>query len=250
MKYSLFIVCCALSAFAQTKPLFVEDFESGQIDPKVWEQRITGTATVKVQSDQTAHGKYALQVHYPEMAAQAYAFLVMPHLPEGLKGHIFGRAYVKVDPGFQNSHTVMVLAGQSGWPISNFQEIGVYQNKFQPSYQANKAKTRQEGRGEDTRHGDPPPVGKWFLLEWEFNDNPSQIRIWVDGQPSPVLEGGQPVEVSSFKWPKTDAGDTKNLVGGYDEFGVGARYWGNPQTAFDIYYDDIVLDTKRIGPVK
>ena len=28
----------------------------------------------------------------------------------------------------------------------------------------------------------PVPLGRWFLLEWEFNDQPDQETLWVDGQ--------------------------------------------------------------------
>jgi len=195
-----------------------------------------------------AHGKYALQVHYPDMATQSYAFLFAPHLPEALKGHLFGRAYVKIAPGLPQPHTVMLLSGEPGWPISKFEEIGVYQGKTQPSYQENKS-PRGQGRGEDVRHGEALPMGKWFLLEWEFNDDPSTLTIWVDGEKSPVTENGQPADFSTFKWPKgTD--NSKNLVGGFEEFGVGARVWGAAPQGFDIYYDDIAIDSKRIGAAK
>jgi hypothetical protein len=248
MKHALVVSCLALSAFAQTKPIFVEDFESGQIDPSVWEQRITGAATIQVQQQQAAHGKYALQVHYPDMAAQSYAFLIASHLPEPLKGHIFGRAYVRIEPSLSQQHTVLVLAGAAGWPISKFEEIGVYKGMLQPSYQENKS-PRGQGRGEDVRHGEALPTGKWFLLEWEFNDNPSTLTIWVNGQTSPVTEAGQKVDLSSFKWP-ANSDNNRNLVGGFEEFGLGARVWGAAQGGFDVYYDDIALGTTRIGAIK
>ena len=41
-----------------------------------------------------------------------------------------------------------------------------------------------------------------------------------------------------------------DLVGGFEEFGLGARVWGQVPQGFDVYYDDIALDTKRIGPAK
>ena len=217
------LCCLALPAsalLAQSKPLLSEDFESGQLDPK-WEKRMTGAATITVQQDQVANGKYALQVHYPEMATQTYAFLIAPHLPEAVKGHLFGRAYVKIAPGLPPSHTVMVLAGGAGWPISKFEEIGVYQGKTQPSYQENKS-PRGQGRGEDVRHGEALPMGTWFLLEWEFNDNPTTLTIWVDGQKSPVTEGGNAVDFSTFVWPR-GSGTSKDLIGGFEEFGFGAR---------------------------
>ena len=57
-----------------------------------------------------------------------------------------------------------------------------------------------------------------------------------------VKENGQQADFSSFKWPK--GSDTvTNLVGGFEEFGLGARVWGAPPQGFDIYYDDIALGT-------
>ena len=249
MKFILFAaVITAVTIHAQTKPVFTENFESGQLDTKVWEQRVDGAATLKIQQDQAAHGKYALQVHYPEMAARSYAFIVATHVPDSVKTHFFGRAYVKIDPATPPSHTVLLFAGEPGWPISKFDEIGIYHDAFQPSYQENKS-ARGQGRGEDVRHAGPVPVGKWFLLEWEFNDDPSTITIWADGQLSQVVQGDQKTDLSSFKWPKGSE-NNKNLVGGFVEFGFGARVWGNVPAAFDVYYDDIAIDTKRIGPAK
>jgi hypothetical protein len=243
-----FCVAAAAGLSAQTKPVFTENFESGQLDPKVWDQRVDGVATLKVQQDQAAHGKYALQIHYPEMAARSYAFIVAPHLPDSVKTHFFGRAYVKIDPATPPPHTVLLFAGGAGWPMSKFEEIGVQRNTFQPSYQENKS-GRGQGRGEDVKHAGPVPLGKWFLLEWEFNDNPSTLTIWADGELSQVVQGDQKTDSSLFKWPKGSDTD-KDLVGGFEEFGFGTRVWGAVMGAFDVYYDDIAIGTQRIGPVK
>lgn len=253
MKLSLFLCCLATAATlgAQTKPLFTEDFESGKLDPAVWDQRVQGVATLKVQQDQAAHGKYALQIHYPEMATQSYAFIVNPHLPEALKTHFFGRAYVKIAPATPQPHTVLIFGGAAGWPTAKFDEIGVYHDAFQPSYQENKS-ARGQGRGEDVKHAGPVPLGKWFLLEWEMNDNPSTLTIWADGQISQVVQGDQKTDTSAFKWPKGSDTD-KGLVGGFEEAGFGTRVWGGATAVtvpFDVYYDDIAIDSKRIGPVK
>ena len=85
-----FALLAGAGLFAQTRPVLSEDFESGQLDAQVWEKRVQGAATFQVQQEQAAHGKYALQVHYPEMATQTYAFLIAPHLPEAVRSHLFG----------------------------------------------------------------------------------------------------------------------------------------------------------------
>src|SRR5579864_3066554 len=81
---------------AQTKPIFSEGFESGKLDPAIWDVRTMGAATVAVEAVEGAHGKYALHAHYPEMTRGAYAMAIATHLPDSLSTHVFGRAYMKI----------------------------------------------------------------------------------------------------------------------------------------------------------
>jgi hypothetical protein len=52
---------------AESRALFSESFESGKLDPAIWDVRTMGAATVAVEPVEGAHGKYALHAHYPEM---------------------------------------------------------------------------------------------------------------------------------------------------------------------------------------
>jgi hypothetical protein len=132
---------------------------------------------------------------------------------------------------------VFITAGTEGWPASNFLEIGNRQNKAQLSFQQNAPSTR---RAETMRPGPVYPVGKWFCLEWEFNDNPDSITMWIDG------EKLADVKVPIKETPDKETAD--HLIKGFAEFGFGFRSWGNVPNGFDVYYDDIVLGTGRIGP--
>ena len=156
---------------------------------------------------------------------------------------------MKVTPGVGTTHNPLILAGEPGWPLSKFHEIGTSRGNWMPSYQENKSLAGQ-GRGEITYHADaPPPFDKWFLIEWEFNDDPSAITMWVDGEKITSTAADQKMDTVKFAWPK--GSDTvKGLIGGYQEFGFGARVWGAPPKGFDVYYDDIVIDTKRVGAAK
>jgi hypothetical protein len=235
--------------FAQ--PVLSENFESGKLDPAVWDQRVTGTATIAVEAADGAHGKYALHVHYPDMAARSYAFAVAAHLPESVKTHFFGRVYMKIAPGLGPTHDPLIFAGEPGWPLSKFEEIGTYKGTWQPSYQENKSLAGQ-GRGETTYHAEGgPPSDKWFLLEWEFNDDPSSITYWLDGEKVMTLVGGEKADMVKFVWPKNST-TASGLIGpgGFQELGLGARVWGSPVQGFDIWYDDLAIGTSRLGPVK
>jgi hypothetical protein len=240
------------------KPILTEDFESGKIDPALWEVRQKGGETIAVEPVEGAHGKYALHVHYTENERGAYAFIVATKLPDSVRSHYFGRAYMKISPAAPpKSHAPLIFTGEPGWPISKFEEIGLSNGYWMPSYQENKSPAGQ-GRGEDTRRSAvEPPADKWFLLEWEFNDNPTTITMWVDGQLVPNKVGGQEVTVVPFVWPKPKPNaetpvdsKTSNLVGGFQEWGFGNRVWQVPAPTTDFYYDDIAISTSRIGPVK
>jgi hypothetical protein len=135
VKIVLAIAACASASLARTKPVFSENFESGKINPAVWDQRVQGTATIAVEKVDGAKGKYALHVHYPDMATRSYAFIVATYLPDSVKSHFFGRAYVKITPGVGTTHNPLIFAGESGWPISKFNEIGTSRGNWMPSYQ-------------------------------------------------------------------------------------------------------------------
>jgi hypothetical protein len=117
------------------------------------------------------------------------------------------------------------------------------------NYQQMAAATRQEGRGEESWHGDADPYNKVMLVEWEFNDNPTTTKLWIDGQLINLSEKDQKGDMAQYRWP-ADSETNKNLVGGYRQIGFGARPWGQVTKAFDVLLDDIAIDTKRIGPVK
>jgi len=239
----------ATGLFAQGKPVFTENFESGKIDPSVWDQRVAGTATLAVEPVEGAHGKNALHVHYPDMAAASYAFIVATHLPDSVRTHFFGRAYMKITPTLGMTHDPLIFAGEPGWQLSKFDEIGASRGKIMPSFQENKS-ARGQGRGETTYRSDFDwPLDQWFLIEYEFNDAPSSITVWINGEVVPNMMNGEKVDTVKFDWPK-GSGNVNNVVGGFQEFGFGARVWGAPPKGFDVYYDDIAIGTSRIGPAK
>jgi hypothetical protein len=256
LRYAAAVAALATGLYAQ-KPVLTEDFESGKIDSSVWDTRQKGGETIAVEAADGAHGKFALHVHYPENERGAYAFIVATHLPDSVRSHFFGRAYMKISPSAPpKSHAPLIFTGEPGWPLSKFQEIGMSNGDWMPSFQENKS--TGPARGEDThRSSTEPPADKWFLLEWEFNDNPTTITIWVDGQVVSNKVNGQDVTVVPLIWPKPKPTDvtpveskTSNLTGGYQEWGFGNRVWQVPAPAMDVYYDDIAISTTRIGPVK
>jgi hypothetical protein len=276
MPARFLLVCCALATglslnirAAEKGYAFSEDFESGALDKAVWDTRTASTAEVSVQQSQAAHGKSALQVHYPKGGARSYGFIVATHLPESVRQHFFGRAYVFIGPNAPAGHDVLLNAGTPGYPISNFLELGASGGKnVMASYQQNAADIP---RGETIARGSEYPVGRWFCLEWEFNDQPDRVAVWIDGQAAgelkdfmfkPRAAGGRggaagKADPAAKETPAAAAPAAEiaavagnGLVKGFSDFAFGFRYWGSGKEDFDIYYDDIVIDTKRIGALK
>ena len=223
----------ALQPQPASKPLFSEDFESGTIDKNLWTQDATGDAILTVQSDKVAHGKYALLVRCPAPAQRTHAFLKAKNLPEPLQHHHFGRAYVYITPVVPDRHTVFITAGTAGFPHSRFFEVATSHSNFQTTF------TDQVDSAEDWHPGPAVPLGHWFLLEWEFNDQPDQETIWVDGEK--IMD-------TPFTYKSTT--QSTGLVGAFTDVAFGFLLRGAAPVPFDIYYDDIALDTHRIGPVK
>lgn len=262
-----FLFAISVASLRGQAPVFSEDFESGILNQAVWKTTELGNATVTVQQTQVAHGKSALQIHYPQ-GEKSFAFVVASHLPDSVRNHFFGRAYLYLSPTMPAGHDVLINAGTSGYPISNFLEIGASGGKnVMVSYQQNAANIP---RNETLARGILYPVGRWFCLEWEFQDHPDRVTTWIDGEPAGelkdfVVKPRAPRAPKADPKAKADATETApmpaaalqtevagtDLVKGFSDFSFGFHAWGaGAKEDFDIYYDDIVIDTKRVGPAK
>ncbi len=218
--------------------MFCEDFESGSIDPGVWNVKTSGGQTVVVQKTTVAHGQYAAQFHAAPSVV-SYDLIITKNAPAGLRGHHFGRAYFNVTPKPPAAHTVFLFAGSAGFPKFKYLEVAGAGTTWQLTsvnlngVDANSASL--PGTTEAYSGGGSLPLAKWVCLEWEFNDAPDQIRVFVNGT--------EDVAFTNIML----GGLTTGQVGGFSDFGFGYYAWHPASYPFDIYYDDIVLDTKRIG---
>jgi len=259
-------------------PVFSEDFESGTLNPKVWHLAQDGDVEITVQQKQVSHGKSALMIHTAKGANRAFASIVATHLPDSVRKHFFGRAYMFISPDMPAGHDALLSAGRPGWPLSDFLEIGASGGRNPiVSYQQNAPLPVIRGEDVFADKGPPAyPVGRWFCLEWEFNDQPDTMTVWIDGEkvreaPSlnngfqnrprnPAAKGGPAAKgdaaaaapAAAPAAPPVPKFEVKNsdLTGGFYDFAFGFRYWGTTKTDYDIYYDDIAISIKRIGPIK
>ncbi|HET6283700.1 MAG TPA: hypothetical protein VFH73_22285 [Polyangia bacterium] len=227
--------------------LFCEDFESGQIDPGKWATPTANGGTFMLQQKIVAHGKYAVQFHgNPNLAQPDYAYLIWKNAPAAMAKHNFGRAYFYITPKPHDIDMGMIYGGTAGFPKPTYLSIANHSTGWQLGF----IKLSGSPGGEVQAYPRPDiPVAVWTCLEWEFNDQPTSINVWVDGQVVGSLTN-QKIDYPGGHVPGSPLynGMNSDLIGAFTDFGIGYYDW-HPQgrPAFDLYYDDIVLGTTRPG---
>jgi hypothetical protein len=224
-----------------------EDFESGQVDPAKWSTPVMGAATMTVETTNVAHGKYAVQFHGPaNPAGNDYTYIISKSAPASLAKHNFGRAYMYISLQRNDIDMGMIFGGTAGFPKPTYMSIANHSTGYQLGFI--KLSGSPGGEVQAYPKGDMP-VMKWSCVEWEFNDDPDEINLWLDSKVIGSLNN-MTVAYPGGKVPGTPLYNNMDsgLIGAFTDFGFGFYDWhsgGRP--AFDLYYDDIVLNTERVG---
>jgi hypothetical protein len=237
--------------------LICEDFESGTIDANKWEL-VSKTGTLVVQSERVAHGSFAARAHGQAGPADDWALLVAKNVPPALKGTAtFGRvlmyattdatASIHVQFAFAGHTGAGAAAGPAPFPKLRYQEVASYGGRWQLGFDLLDLSPLVEEVSYAKGHF---ATEAWSCLEWHFEDSPDRVTAWVDGMQASTFDNTNVAYASPGPLPPSGGalwdGKSSELIGGFDTFGVGFHDW-HPQRQFDIYYDDLVLDTQRVG---
>lgn len=229
--------------------LICEDFESGAVDPQKWDT-LTSGGTAAVQTQQIAHGKYALHLHGLGSGSDDWAMLLAKNVPTALKGDTtFGRMNVYWGAEAAVSlHSQFPFAGHDGtgsntsgpapFPKLRYLEVGSYFGGWQLGMDLLDVSPTVEVVSHPSGKW---PTNQWFCMEWEFQDQPDRITLWVNGTQIGTMDSTNAGSNGTLY-----QGKNAGIIGGFDTFGIGFHDW-HPAKAFDVYYDDLVLDSKRIG---
>jgi hypothetical protein len=242
--------------------LICEDFEQGQLDPAKWDLQTGQAGMAMVQQQIVAHGKYAWQVHGTG-AAGDFASIVTKNAPAALQGAgpVFGRVYLYAAANY-GAHIQLGFAGTTRDPTVapsimprginfNYMEFAEFSNSWQLGFDLftpapNVAMGFVEEASYPPAH-DQYPAMTWNCVEWEFDDNPDQMFLWFDGKQIDQFDAQHIGYSSTTMTPGSVLnGLSSGIIGGFDFFGFGFHNWGS-SAVVDRYYDDIVLDTKRVG---
>ena len=244
--------------------LFCEDFEQGQgqLDTIKWNLQMGGGGMGMVQQQIVGHGKYAFQVHGTG-AGGGFATILTKSVPAALKGAgpIFGRLYLYATANY-GAHIQLGIAGTN--PVDptatptitpninfNYMEFAEFSNSWQVGFDLfTPLPSVSKGFVEEASYPparDPYPTMKWNCIEWEFGDNPEMMLLWIDGKQIDQFDLQHIGFTSAARTPGSVLnGLNSGIVGGYSVFGFGFHSYGS-SAVVDRYYDDIVLDTKRVN---
>jgi hypothetical protein len=242
--------------------LLCEDFEEGQLDTTKWDLEMGGGGNAMVQTQIVAHGKYAWHVNGTG-AGGGFASILTKNAPAALKGAgpVYGRLYLYATANY-GAHIQLGFAGTTRDPTVaaaiktnglniNYMEYAEFSNSWQLGFDLfTPAPNVAPGFVEECAY--PPahdmyPVMTWNCVEWEFDDNPDQMFLWFDGKQIDQFDAQHIDYTSTTKTAGSVLnGLSSGIIGGFDVFGFGFHSWGS-SAVVDRYYDDIVLDTKRVG---
>ncbi len=252
------------SSNAACTGVFCEDFEQGggQLDSTKWEVQKGAGGIESIQEQTVAHGKYALHVQ-GSGARGDFAMIMTKQAPPALQGAgpVFGRAYLyattnvsaHIELGFAGTTRDAALA-----PLTttngvnfNYMEFAHFSGSWQLGFDLfNPAPSVAKGFVEEASYPparDKAPAAKWSCIEWEFGDDPALMVLWVDGKQIDQFDVQHIDFTSTTRTPGSVLnGQSSGIIGGFTVFGFGFHSWG-ASTAVDRYYDDIVLDTKRVN---
>ena len=228
-------------------------------------RRMGGGGMGMVQQQIVGHGKYAFQVHGTG-AGGGFATILTKSVPAALKGAgpIFGRLYLYATANY-GAHIQLGIAGTN--PVDptatpaitttapninfNYMEFAEFSNSWQVGFDLfTPLPSVSKGFVEEASYPparDPYPTMKWNCIEWEFGDNPEMMLLWVDGKQIDQFDLQHISFTSTARTPGSVLnGLNSGIVGGYSVFGFGFHSYGS-SAVVDRYYDDIVLDTKRVN---
>lgn len=217
--------------------LFCEDFEDLAEGPAAsgrWTTEGSGTLTI---DSEHARGARAVHVHTDENGS---AFLRLAFTPPG--DSYFGRMYLWVT-AFPSAPdwAHYTLVEQTGEGAGRIRPVGGQYVPFEGgAFWGIGSDGGPTGDWTDWRTSAPSEAGRWVCVEWEMDDAEAFIRLTLDGVPNDDLtvdrrhHGGADVDLV---FPR------------FDSLRVGWQlYQGGPTPSqFDLWIDDLVLATERVG---
>ena len=204
-----------------------EDFESGSINTTLWPSNYNSPAgALSVSTLRPHNGLYSMRSHSDATTvthhweSQLVNFSAFPAEPT------FVRAWVYFDGIPGSGGTSLLNVQQANSPTAGMTFFAYPPTVGVSGYNGITLNTSSSG-------GDivSSPNKRWICFEWQVTNGSGQVHTFVDGTEFTTAAG---------TYTTVNPGMGKIILGGETDLDPGAA-------AFDIYFDDIVVATTRIG---
>jgi hypothetical protein len=204
--------------------VFCDSFESGQLDPKRWGPSIAG-GTLSIAYGRAHTGHYSLALHTDNRVDGGTANV---HVDETRTfktpmASSFIRTFVYLPsprPSGEFQLLTQFYAGGS-YPfvslVLNNNRL-VLANSITNSYSMSTTQM---------------PTDRWVCVELEIDGQPGQTHVWIDGTEVPELARSE----------NTVSSPAANTI-------AALLFYVSGTAADDIWYDDFIVDSKRVGCMK
>jgi hypothetical protein len=216
-----------------------EDFESGGFDQEIWEP--SGTEHPSVDDTRAARGEYSAHFHTTD---NGLSMIRTRAIFPATGNTYFGRMFVYFDSmptAPEDAH--WTVSGAQGPDAEEFEVRvgGQYDGTVNRFAVGSDHGPTGDWTNKDEDPGDAVPVKEWVCLEWMHKGDTHETRFFWDGVEHPSLytsatehggEQAEPYELPNFA-------------------SVWFGWWlYQPETVpaeFDVWIDEIALDSERIG---
>ncbi len=210
---------------AHPDALLCADFESA-IDEGLWEIRTAEGGSIDV-----VDGVLRVEL---QSAAGARGFIRTTDIFPLPDNRFFGRVMFRIAPESPSFHDYLLAAAG---PLDGSQARYRLDSNGGGSLNSRYTHASVEQHGGLRKHGYDTVPETWTCIEWEFDGSTDSIRFWFDGEFNEDMFVDGAVEDPPWVAPE------------FDSFEIGYQTYQAPDNAeaFEILYDDLVLDTERIG---
>jgi hypothetical protein len=201
-----------------------DDFEKGALDTKLWKvMQSKGSATLD--ASRGARGsKASVHIHVDPGSDTMVGLIESATFP-ALKAKLFARAFIFI-PGamatslFMGDRHSRLIYAQGATPSGEY-ALGIWNGGL---IQNHYSKTDDS---QDTKM--LPPFDEWFCLEYELDSAGGNVKAYLND-----------VEITALRHSGWPASNIDTLMFGVDRY-------GSFPVAEDIWFDDLAVDSARIG---
>jgi hypothetical protein len=224
-----------------------EDFESGNIDPAIWSVSSGSSTKPVIDGVQHARGTHALHI---TQSGNGYQFITEKMTFPEANNTYFGRVFVyfkslPTPPGMDYAHWTMIAGSGSGVP-GEIRVSGQLQSG-KNLWGVGTDNRTDAGTGDWTNSDNDPknkplavPLNQWLCIEWMHKGDTNETQFWWDGALHPSLS-----TTASMHGGNTNP----YLLPQFKQVWLGWQEYQDSTEPFELWLDEIAIDSRRIGCV-